>query len=295
MSEFIRPAHGQNGAMVRIGRVSIGGGESVKVMGIINASPESFYKDSVKTSGSDIAAAARLMQRAGAHIIDVGGMSTAPYLQTLIPVEKEIDRVNAAIKAVKEGCDLPISVDTPRAQVAAEATRLGADAINDVTGLKHDSKMAHLVAGCRVPVIIGAYSTEVKAGTIQATMGALRQSISIAKNNGIESEQLIVDPSVGFFRESGTSPFFTRMTDMPWYARDIEVISKVEQVTKLAPTCISVSGKSFIGELLNIRDPKDRLVPSIACEVYAALHGASIIRTHNVRETVEAITMAGMF
>jgi dihydropteroate synthase len=95
---------------------------TVKVMGIINTSPESFYKGSVKTSEQEIAATASQMQEDGAHIIDIGGMSTAPYAQTVIvSIEEEIRRVTGAIKVVKSACDLSISVDTPRAAVAKEA------------------------------------------------------------------------------------------------------------------------------------------------------------------------------
>ena len=281
--------------MARIGRVRIDRGEPVKVMGIINASPESFYKSSVRTSASGISDAAAKMQDAGAHLVDVGGMSTAPYLKTEISAEEEIARIKRAVKAVKDGCDLPISVDTPRARVAAEAIRAGADAINDVTGLKHDPEMARLVKKTGVPVIVGAYSAEIESGTIEATVRVLKQSISIAKAAGVALEQIIVDPSIGFFRDSGTGPFFTRMLDTPWYSRDIQVISRIEQVAKLAPACLSVSGKSFIGELLKIKNPKDRLVPSVVCEVYAALNGVSLIRTHNVGKTVEALTLAEMF
>src|SRR6185503_4066747 len=99
-------------------------------MGIINVSPESFYKGSVKIGEVEIAAAAKQMEQAGAHIIDIGAMSTAPYLETVIAVEEEIRRMKQAIKTVKNACDMPISADTPRARVAEEAIAAGADAIN---------------------------------------------------------------------------------------------------------------------------------------------------------------------
>ena len=98
--------------------VPVGGRFATKVMGIINASPESFYKGSVRTGAREIAAAARQMQEHGAHIIDIGAMSTAPYLETVIPVDEEIRRMKQAIRAVKGACHLPVSADTPRAAVA---------------------------------------------------------------------------------------------------------------------------------------------------------------------------------
>src|SRR3712207_872768 len=135
----------------------VGKNFTVKVMGIINTSPESFYKGSVKTGKQEIATTARQMQEDGANMIDIGGMSTAPYMQTvLISIEEEIRRITEAIKVVKSACDLPISADTPRAAVAREAIAAGADAVNDVTGLKYDSKMADVAAKAGVSIIIGA-------------------------------------------------------------------------------------------------------------------------------------------
>jgi dihydropteroate synthase len=264
---------------------------AVKVMGIINASPESFYKGSVRTGEQEIAITAKQMQQDGAHIIDIGGMSTAPYVQTVIvSVEEEIKRVTQAIKVVKNACNLPISADTPRAAVAQEAVKAGADAVNDVTGLKYDSKMADVAAKAGVPVIIGAYSKAPATGRIAGTLKALKKSVGLAKEAGIKD--VMIDPSIGFFRQEGKNPFFTKMTDMPWYIRDIEILSKLGRLaTFKKPICVSVSRKSFIGYVLNLKMAEDRLVPSIACEMIAALNGANIIRTHNVRETVHALTM----
>ena len=264
---------------------------TVKVMGIINTSPESFYKGSVKTGEQEIAATARQMQEDGAHMIDVGGMSTAPYVQTaLVPIEEEIRRVTKAIKVVRSACDLQISADTPRADVAKEAIAAGADAVNDVTGLKYDSKMADVVAKAGVSMIIGAYSKAPATGKMVSTLKTLKKSIRLASEAGIKD--VIIDPSIGFFRQEGKNPFFTKMTDMPWYARDIEILSNLHKLATLKkPICVSVSRKSFIGHLLSLKAAEDRLIPSIACEMIAALNGANIIRTHNVRETVQAVTM----
>jgi dihydropteroate synthase len=264
---------------------------AVKVMGIINTSPESFYKGSVKTDKQEIAATAKQMQEDGAHIIDIGGMSTAPYVQTvLVPIEEEIRRVTDAIKTVRSVCDLPISADTPRAAVAKEAIAAGADAINDVTGLKYDSEMADIAAKAGVAMIIGAYSKASAMGRIVSTLDALKKSIRLAGAAGIKDT--IIDPSIGFFRQEGKNPFFTKMTDIPWYTRDIEILSNLHKLTMLKkPICISVSRKSFLGHLLNLNAAQDRLIPSIVCEMIAALNGANIIRTHNVRETVQAVTL----
>jgi dihydropteroate synthase len=278
---------------LKIGGVQIGDKLVPKVLGIINASPESFYKGSVRTSEQEIAAAAKQMQQDGAHIIDIGAMSTAPYLETVIPVQEEIRRMRLAVRAVKSACDLPVSADTPRAAVAEEAIAAGADAINDVTGLKYDSRMAEIAAKAGVPVIIGAYSKTPATGRLLGTVRALKESLAIAKRAGIK--EAAIDPSIGFFREEGKNPFFTKMRDVPWYTRDIEVLNNLDRLAAIAPVCVSVSRKSFIGHLLGGIKGDDRLVPSIVCEVAAVMNGASIIRTHSVRETVHALTMLQLF
>ncbi len=277
---------------LKIRSMLVGKNFTVKIMGIINTSPESFYKGSIRTGQQEIATTARQMQDDGAHMIDIGGMSTAPYVQTtLVSIEDERRRITEAVKAVRSACDLPISADTPRAAVAREAIAVGADAVNDITGLKYDSEMADIVAKAGVPLIIGAYSGEAPAlGTVASTLNALKKSLRLASGVGIKD--VIIDPSIGFFRKEGKNPFFTKMTDRPWYVRDIEILSNLYKLTTFEkPICISVSRKSFIGHLLNLKAAEDRLVPSIVCELIAALNGANVIRTHNVRETVQAITM----
>ncbi|MGI0038023.1 MAG: dihydropteroate synthase [Nitrososphaera sp.] len=278
--------------MTKIGELIVGPKSSSKVMGVINVSPESFFKGSVRTSDEQVAAAARLMEHEGAHMIDIGAMSTAPYLETMIPVDKEVRRITSAIRAAKSACNLPISADTPRAETASAAIAAGADVINDVTGLKYDAMMADVIAQSRARAIICAHSRSEITGQMLGCIKALKESVTIAKKAGIRDDEIILDPSIGFFRPEGKNPFFTKMIDMPWYVRDMQVVSQLGKLAALKkPVCISVSRKSFIGHLLNLQSPEDRMVPSIACELISVLHGASLIRTHNVKETVQALTM----
>jgi dihydropteroate synthase len=282
--------------LTSIGKVLVGDNYPVRVMGIINTSPESFYKESIKTSTKEIVETAIEMQNSGADIIDIGSMSTAPYLQTIISIEEEIKRMKQAINIVRKSCNLPISIDTPRSRVAKEAIAFGANAINDITGLKYDKEMADIVSKSNLPVIVGAYNRnkslpKANLDKISGTIKLLKESITIAKSARISNDNIIIDPSIGFFRVDGKNPFFTEMKDVPWYSRDIEVISKLNDIKKLSkPICISVSRKSYIGKLFKL-DTKDRLIPSLVCEVMSTLNGANLIRTHNVRETVQALTM----
>lgn len=270
-------------------------------MGIINVSPESFYRSSIKITTRSISKSAINMEQEGADIIDIGGMSTAPYLENVIPVEKEMKRLERAIRIVRKNSKLPISADTPRSAVAREAIKLGVDCLNDITGLKYDENMASVVAESNLPVIVGAYgsnniiksqSKSIVTGKISNTIKLLKDSISIAKKKGIGSDKIIVDPSVGFFRAHGKNPFFTPAMDIPWYKRDIEIITRLRELERnfSNPICISVSRKSFIGKLFDLKT-EDRLVPSLVFEIISALNGAKIIRTHNVMETVHVLSM----
>lgn len=290
--------------MAKIGKVLVSRNSPVRVMGIINVSPESFYKGSVKITTRSIARTAETMQQDGAHLIDIGAMSTAPYLENIISIEEEIERMKRAVKIVRDNCNLAISADTPRSAVAREAVNLGVDCLNDITGLKYDRNMAGIVAESKLPVIIGAYgrnkgiysqSNLIVTGKMSSTVRLLKESIAIAKKMGIKKGKIIIDPAVGFFRASGKNPFFTIIRDMPWYIRDIEVISRLRKLeTDFSnPICISVSRKSFIGELLDLKT-EERLVPSLVFEIISALNGAKIIRTHDVKETVHVLTMCGL-
>ena len=225
-------------------------------MGILNASPESFYKKSIAIDSESISQRAKELELEGADIIDIGTMSTAPYLDTMIPARVEGERMRCAIEAVKGATNLPVSIDTPRAAVAKLSIELGADLINDVSGLVHDKKMVDVVSKSGLPIIICAFSNghpRCFSGNVHETIGLLRRSIAIANLKKISNENIIVDPSIGFFRKGGKSPFFTKITKREWYQRDLDIISDLEKLDALSkPVCISVSNKSFIGHVLSL-------------------------------------------
>ncbi|HZI71349.1 MAG TPA: dihydropteroate synthase [Nitrososphaeraceae archaeon] len=280
--------------MTFIGNVTIGDRIPVRIMGIINASPESFYKNSINTSIREITKTAREMQQYGADILDIGAMSTAPYLETNISVEEELKRMRYALEGVKKGCDLPISIDTPRSKVATEAIKYGVNAINDISGLKYDENMRYTISKAKIPVIIGAFGDRLssgRSGKVSSTIKTLNESLLIAKRAKIDDNNIIIDPSIGFFRAEAKNSFFTKIKDMSWYTRDIEAISKLRKLKIFSkPICISVSRKSFIGTLFQLK-PKDRLIPSIVSEIISVINGANMIRTHDVKQTVQALTM----
>ncbi len=277
--------------MNKLGPVHVGGSNSTRIMGIINTSPESFYKRSVY-SKKEISKAARKMEEDGADFIDVGGMSTAPYLKTIIPEKTEIERVTKAINIIQNVSNLPISIDTCRASVAKAAFDLGVEILNDVTGLQYDKNMLSLLQDHAPSVVLCAYSKKQISGNVMTqTRKLLQNSISIAVKSGISKNKIVVDPAIGFFRKKAKGIFFTKINSN-WVKRDIAIIQNLRSVKLGHPLLVSVSRKSFIGSLLDEKDPDKRLYGSLAAEVVAVLNGSDVIRTHNVKATCDAIEIA---
>ena len=150
--------------MTRIGNVGVGKNNPVRIMGILNTSPESFYKKSVNTTKTSIKNTVKQMENEGADFIDVGGMSTAPYLQTTVSEKIESKRIIDAVKIIQNTTNLPISVDTCRASVAQEALEQGVEIINDISGLKYDPKMQEVVSQFTPSLILCAYSHKTVSG-----------------------------------------------------------------------------------------------------------------------------------
>ena len=275
--------------MNRLGPISVGGFNPVRIMGIINTSPESFFKESVITDSKKLAQKIKEMEYDGANFVDVGGMSTAPYLDTLISETTEIERITRAVKIIQKVSNLPISVDTCRAKVAKAALELGVDIINDISGLKYDKEMKGVVEKFDPSLILCAFSKNVVIGNqLRQVKNLIRESLTIAKSANISANKIVIDPAIGFFRKSGKNNFFTKINS-DWLKRDLLILNNLRLIKQKNPILVSVSRKSFIGSLLKIKNPDERLYGSLAAEVIAVLNGADIIRTHNVRATREAI------
>jgi len=276
----------------KLGNVGVGGKNPVRIMGILNTSPESFYKKSIKTTKQSISNTVRKMELDGADFIDVGGMSTAPYLSTLVSEKVEFNRISNAINIIQNVSNLPISIDTCRANVAKSSLELGADIINDISGLKYDKKMIDVVSNYNPSLILCAFSPKLVSGNhITQAKNLLKKSLDILKKIKFSNNKIVLDPSIGFFRKSGNGPFFTKIRS-DFVTRDIQIIQNLNEINKKYPILVSVSNKSFIGELLRRENPSDRLFGSIAAEVVSVMNGADIIRTHNVLETKDAISLA---
>ncbi|MFB5610485.1 MAG: dihydropteroate synthase [Nitrosopumilaceae archaeon] len=278
--------------MNKLGSVSVGGPNPVRIMGILNVSPESFYKKSIKTTRNEISEFVQKMEQDGADFVDVGGMSTAPYLSTIVSEKTEAKRITNAIKIIQNKTNLPISVDTCRSSVAVQALELDSEIINDVSGLKYDRQMIDVLKIYEPDLVLCAFSKNLVTGNqVNKTKELLKQSLKIAKSSGISSRKIVLDPAIGFFRKTGKGPFFTKINS-DWVQRDLSILANLKSIKQNQPLLVSVSNKSFIGKVLNKKNPTDRLSGSLATEVLAVINGADIIRTHNVKETRKVIMNA---
>ena len=276
--------------------VTVGDGLGVAVVGVLNVSPESFYAGSVLAAGEGLVRAAEAMVAAGAAFLDVGAMSTAPYLSGRISEEEETDRLASAVGVLAGKIGVPISADTSRAAPACAALESGAGIINDVTGLTGDRGLGAAVAMAgagliamvsEMPAARGEPSTrpgaDVARDPIDDVVVRLRETLGLADRAGISPGAIVVDPGIGFFRRGG----------MAWHERDVAVLCGLGRLRTLErPICVGVSRKSFIGALTGEGDPAHRLPGSLAATAAAVLAGAHVIRTHDVAETVQAVRVA---
>lgn len=264
--------------------IPVGDTLPVRIMAVLNVSPESFYPASVHTNCEQIAETAHALAGEGADIIDIGAMSTAPYLKTDISEAEETERLAQAVEATAAAVSTPISADTKRTQPAQAALRAGARIINDVSGLRNDPAMAALIARSGSGAILMASEQRPHSGPpLERIKNALRDSLARAEQAGIPEQRIVLDPGIGFFRKPGIA----------WDEWDCLVLRMLADLRSLGfPLLVGASRKSFIGKILDQPKVQDRLIGSLTCAAIAVVNGAHIIRAHDVKETVEAVRMA---
>lgn len=251
-------------------------GRRTYIMGILNVTPDSFSDGGRFTALAAAVEQARKMVAEGADIIDVGGESTRPG-HVPVPPAEEARRVVPVVAALRAELPVPISVDTSKAEVARLALAAGADMVNDVTGLRGDPDMAHVVARAGVPVVI-MHNCEVPAGPnlMPAIALWLRESIQIAQRAGVALEQMIVDPGVGFGKD---------------VQGNLQLIANLWQLATLrCPILLGTSRKSVIGKTLNL--PVEQRVEGTAATVALGIAGgAHIVRVHDVQAMLRVARM----
>jgi len=268
-----------------LGGIVVGDGLPVAVSGVLNVGPESFYQGSVVTEEDRLRRAGEAMARAGAAFVEVGAMSTAPYLATRITEDQEADRLAWAVDLLARTLDRPVSADTSRSAPARAALDAGARIINDVTGLTGDPEIASLVARSEVGLILMASERQgiPRDDAALHVHDLLAQSLDLARTAGVDPSLIAVDPGIGFFRNQR----------IPWHAWDCAVLAALPRLRSLGhPVCVGVSRKSFIGAITGRDDPAERLPGSLAATAAAVMGGAQLIRAHDVPETVQAVRVA---
>jgi dihydropteroate synthase len=263
--------------------VEAGDGFPVRIVGAINVSPESFYSGSVARGRVALQRLAVRMVEAGADLIDIGAMSTAPYRTGAITEDDERRRMDAAVRAVHAVVEVPLSADTQRSRVAAAALQAGAAIVNDVSGLADDPEMGAVARDAGGVILM---AREVGASTrapLAMITALLRQCLTRARVARLATAHVVLDPGVGFFRHAA----------VPWYTLDCLVLRELGRWKRLGrPLLVGVSRKSFIGKLTGHDDPAQRLFGSLAATAIAVYNGAALIRTHDVEATRDAARIA---
>jgi dihydropteroate synthase len=246
------------------------------VMGILNVTPDSFSDGGRFQSPTLALTHARRMVEEGADILDIGAESTRPYGGARpVSAEEEFARIDAVLPAAVE-LGVPVSIDTMKARVADWAISSGVKIVNDVWGLQRDPDMARVVAARDVAVIIMHNRARVDpAIDIMADIEAFfARSLEIAAGAGIASERIVLDPGIGF----GKTP-----------EQSVAVIARLGRLQSFGlPLLIGLSRKRFISSIVR-SEPHERLPGSIAANLSAVCAGATIVRVHDVAETVQAL------
>ncbi|MGD0950217.1 MAG: dihydropteroate synthase [Candidatus Binatia bacterium] len=263
--------------------VEVGDGFPVRVVGAINVSPESFYSGSVRRDRAALRQLALQMVDEGADILDIGAMSTAPYLKGAISEQEEEERMVAAVRTLREVVVVPISADTQRSRVAAAALDAGASIINDVSGLSRDPEMAALARGAAGVILMAWEQGPSTAEPVTMIVRLLRACLTRARAAGVPPQLVVLDPGIGFFRQAV----------VPWHDLDCIVLAQLSRLRRLGrPILVGVSRKSFIGKITGRSTPAERLHGSVGAAAVAVYNGAALIRTHDVAATADAVRMA---
>ncbi len=254
------------------------------VMGVLNVTPDSFSDGGLFYDHERAIEHGMKLARDGADIIDIGGESTRPGSDP-VPLEEEIRRVIPVIEALARELDVPISIDTCKAEVASRALDAGASMVNDVSALRFDPDMVRVVAERRVPVVLMHMKGTPKdmqldpryEDLISEILEFLEERVHFAESNGVPPEAIIVDPGIGFGKT---------------VEHNLSIIKHLRRFKSLGkPVLLGTSRKSFIGKVLNV-GVEEREEGTAATVVAGILNGADIVRVHDVAKILPAVRMA---
>lgn len=254
-------------------------------MGILNVTPDSFSDGGEYHEQQKAVNQALIMVKDGADIIDIGGQSTRPGASD-VGLEEELNRVIPVIEAIREKTDIPISIDTTKAEVAKRAIASGADIINDISGGTFDPQMLDTASSLAVPIILmhirGTPQTMQTMTDYEDLIGEIKdfflERIALCLEKGIEKSHIILDPGIGFAKS---------------YEQNLELLNQIEELKNIGfPVLIGTSRKSFIGKILNENDPTKRVWGTAATCYHAIAQGADIIRVHDVAQMFDVAKIA---
>lgn len=252
-----------------------------RVMGIVNATPDSFSDGGAYFDVEAAVAHGLRLAEEGADILDIGGESTRPGAQA-VPVEEELRRVVPVVERLARETALPISIDTSKPEVMRAAVAAGAGMLNDVYGLRRDGAL-DAAAALGVPVVLmhmlGEPRSMQEAPDYDDVVGEvhrfLAERIFAAEMAGIARKNIVVDPGFGFGKTT---------------AHNLQLLAQLERFTELGvPVLAGLSRKRTIGELTGHAEPRARVAGSVAAHLVAAQRGALLLRVHDVAETVDAL------
>ena len=268
----------------RLGRRRYGADAPTLLMGIVNVTPDSFSDGGRHFEPAAAVAQGRRLAAAGAHVLDVGGESTRPGAPP-VPVAEELRRVVPVVRALAGTSSVPVSIDTTKPEVAEAALAAGATVINDVSGLRAGDALARLAARHGASLVV-MHSRGTPADMQQRTdydhvaadvAAALALSAERALAAGVPADQLLVDPGIGFAKDT---------------SGNLSLLRHLGVIVDLGyPVLVGPSRKSFLGAVTGL-PVHDRLMPTAAACVAAVLAGARVLRVHDVAELVPAVQIA---
>jgi dihydropteroate synthase len=260
-------------------------GERTLLMGVVNATPDSFSGDGLDLDAEAAAARALDMENAGAHIIDIGGESTRPGAEWL-SADAELQRVLPVLRMLRGKLKIPISIDTNKSEVAEAAAEAGAEIINDVTALRRDPRIAEVARRRKMALILMYMRGEPRtmqtapfARNVMADVTAgLKKAATLARRAGVPKSEIVLDPGLGFGKS---------------FDQNYEVIARISELARLGyPLLIGPSRKGFIGRTLGGVPENERILGTAAAVTACILHGAHIVRVHDVREMAQVARVA---
>lgn len=250
--------------------------EAPLLMGIVNVTPDSFSDGGLLDSAEAAVAHGLRLAEEGAAIVDIGGESTRPGHET-VDAATELARVLPVISGLKARSEVPISIDSYKAEVVEAALAAGASIVNDVWGAQRDPRIAAVAARVGAPMVLMHNRDTIDAALdiFDEVARFLERSIAIATQAGVPRQQIVIDPGIGF----GKTP-----------RQNLDLIRDLDRLNVLGcPILLGASRKSTLGRLTGRKVPAERLAATLSAHLYGASRGAAILRVHDVAPHIDAL------